>query len=473
MVSLLENRILSLLNKSSEYNKVSTGFLERSFPIEITGVRGGFSSFLISSLNRYTKENSLVIVPTEQDAISLYNDLKLVTDKVQIMPWWGTMLYKGISPGAQVFGRRVECLNKVLNEKKVTTILSLRSFLTNLPDPNYLKPLKETLTVGSDIDLYNIGQVLSTFGYNKVPRVTIHGEFALRGEVLDFYPPGADEAIRVVFEFDEIEEIKYFNPTTQISTDKLKEITITPTKEILWSDERINTLEERLKKIVKGDSSAVIEGLRTYREFRGEELFYPLSFSENFTILDYMESNSPIFYINPESLEARSEVLDKEYLELYTKALASKIVVPSHREVMSTFKELYEKSESKILLPGLKQQYDYTSQVNIDFVCESGRSFFGNVNYLKEELAMYKSNGYRVFIFAESNSQGERISHMLKDFDVKVITEGLIGGKSWAKKKSRVRKSVEDLADMLIKLYATREKAVGFSFPKDDDFQLG
>ncbi|MBN2617895.1 MAG: hypothetical protein JXR64_06225, partial [Spirochaetales bacterium] len=110
MVSLLENKILSLLKKSESYNIATQGFLDRKFPIEITGIRGGFTSFLLTAFNKFTKENSLIVVPSEQDAISIYNDLKLLTDKVQILPWWGTMLYKGISPGSQIFGKRVDCL---------------------------------------------------------------------------------------------------------------------------------------------------------------------------------------------------------------------------------------------------------------------------------------------------------------------------------------------------------------------------
>ncbi len=584
MVSLLENKILSLLNKSNNYNIATQGFIDREFPIEVTGVRGGFEAFLLSSFNRYTKENSIIIVPSEQDAISLYNDLSLMNKDVQIMPWWGTMLYKGISPGSQIFGRRVDCLNKILFNKKITTILSLRSFLTNLPDPEYLKPLNKKLKTGNEIDLYEIDNILSEFGYNKVPRVTIHGEFALRGEVLDFYPPGSNEAVRIVFEFDEIEEIKLFDPVNQISTESVKEIIIHPIKEVTWTDDRIEVLEKNLKNSFDGDISEIIQKLKDFRELRGEELLYPLSFDNKFSILDYLSNDSPIYFMNPESLEARCHNLDKEYLELYTKALATKLIVPAPKDVMSNYNDLYNKCNRKVLFPALKQQFDYNSLVNVDFLCESGRSFFGNVNYLKEELTMYKNSGYSVFIFAESESQGERISHMLKDYNVTVITEGIssgfilpdlkiaviqeneifgrrkrtatavkkvksqiidsfvelnpgdyivhvnhgignfkgikrmtvggnerdyitllyaeeetvfipieqvnlvqkyigqegkapkldqIGGKSWAKKKNKVRKSVEDLADMLIQLYAKREKAVGFSFPADDDFQVG
>lgn len=583
MVSLLENRILSLLNKSESYNKITQGFIDRAFPIEVTGVRGGFTAFLLSAFNRYTKGSTVIVVPGEQEAIALYNDLKLMTDDVQIMPWWGTMLYKGISPGSQVFGQRVDCLNNILLQDKIITIVSLRSFLTKLPDPAYLRPLNKKLSIGDEIDLYEIDKILLEFGYTKVPRVTIHGEFALRGEVLDFYPPGSSEAIRVVFEFDEIEEIKLFDPVNQISTESVKEIIIHPTKEVLWTDERINILEENLKSEYDGDSSEIINKLREFRELRGEELLYPVSFKESYSLLDYLPSDAPVFLLNPESLDAKNFNLQKEYLELYTKALASNLVVPSPERVMSSYQKLYDASSKKVLFPTLKQRYDANTRVEADFVSESGRSFFGNVNYLKEELTMYKQSGYNVFIFAESESQGERIGHMLKDFEVKVINSGIssgfilpdlkiaviqeneifgrrkrsatavkkvksqiidsfvelnpgdyvvhvnhgiglfkgikrmtvggnerdyitllyaeeetvfipieqvnlvqkyigqegkkpkldqIGGKSWAKKKNKVRKSVEDLADMLIQLYAKREKAVGFAFPTDDDFQV-
>lgn len=584
MVTLLQNEILSRLDKDEKYNELLENLLNSRFPLEISGVRGGFLPFVLSSLRKYTKENTLIVVPGEQEALELYNDLKLFTDDVCYFPWWGTMVYKGISAQAKVFGQRVDCLVHMLNTKGSIIIASLRSYLSILPPPDYLAHQKVEVAVGGDLDLETIEAAMVSFGYLKVSRVTVPGEFALRGEVLDYYPPGHDEAVRIVFEFDEVEEIKYFNPVNQVSSQKVKEIAITPVKEVLWQEEELAVLEENLKELdyIK-KPELITEHLSLHKEMRGEEIFFPLAFKETASLNDYISEKSLVCFVSPESLESNYEAVKKEYYELYRTAVRQENQVPAPDRFIHEYQDLYKGVQRKIILPAFKKDFDEKNIYTASFCCDAGRSYFGNINYLKDELTANLSDGYKIYIFAESESQAERLGYMLKDFDLTIISSGIssgftlpdfkitviqeneifgrrkrapssikkvksqaidsfvdlspgdyvvhvnhgigrfkgierikaagnerdyialeyageeisfipieqvnlvqryigqegrapkldiLGGKSWAKKKSRVRKNVEDLADMLIALYAKRNKATGYAFPPDDDFQV-
>ncbi len=142
--------------------------------------------------------------------------------------------------------------------------------------------------------------------------MTIHGEFALRGEVLDIFMPGMDEAVRIVFGFDEIEDIKYFDPQGQHSTGHTEEITIYPNREIIWTDRLIEAAF--MKNLVTEEER---EQLFEFRTIKGEEYIYPHAFDCRQVVTDYAGDNHTLFLVDSELLEQSAGVIEKELKELY------------------------------------------------------------------------------------------------------------------------------------------------------------
>ena len=124
--------------------------------------------------------------------------------------------------------------------------MTQRAFLTPVPPPEYFASLLTTIRKGDTFDSASLAERLASFGYTRVPRVTVHGEFALRGEVFDVFMPGETEAHRIVFEFDTVEQIKAFNPGDQSSVSALESLVLYPAKEVIWDEARIDALKARL-----------------------------------------------------------------------------------------------------------------------------------------------------------------------------------------------------------------------------------
>ncbi len=585
MITLFIKEISDSLKENKKWQSLLQQYCTTSGkPLNLSGPKGPYLAAVLSDLFKYTKDSLLVVTPTERDAEELLSDLQLFNDNIILFPWWGTMLYKGISAQTSIFGKRVKSLIEI-SESKSIIIAPQKAALSYLPPKEYLLSNKMLLKKGDEFDPVKLEELIQGYGYSRVPRVTVNGEFALRGEVLDIFMPGMDEAARIVFDFDEIEEIRFFDPLTQSSTSPSEEIIIYPVKEVLWTDDRIAVLEERLKDISRGkedevDFQPVIETLKINREIRGEELFYPLSFKSPATLIDYISEKSALFLMHNERLESSYEVLSKEYKELYIEALREKLAVPSPDYLLND-NTVFSKPK-QINFHSLKQDKN-KNEILYEMDCEPGRSFFGNISYLKEELDIYKKNRFSCFVFAESDSQAERIKYMLNGYDIHVVPESIssgfsipdskitviqeneifgrrkrvpssvkrvksavidsfielnpedlvvhvnygigrfkgierikaagnerdyisieyagedsifvpieqvnlvqryignegrsarldkIGGKAWDNKKNKVKRSVEDLADMLVKLYARRQNAKGFAFPEDNDFQV-
>ncbi len=575
MITLYQNTIREHFSNNPSYQSVLDDMNSGSYPVNISGIRGNYLAGFIRKIQELGSRNGLVITGNESEAAEMVTDLSVFHDKVRLFPWWGTMVYKGVSPQASVFGNRVNTLFSILEEKDTLYVASLRSLLSYLPPREYLETLRMDLKIGDDFDPVALETKLQEFGYLRVPRVTVAGEFALRGEVLDFFMPGDEDAVRVVFEFDEIEEIKYFDPVSQSSGQKKPQVTIYPTKEVLWDEERISALEDNFS-----TAEAACEALRTTREFRGEELLYPLAFDKSASLLDYFDKDDFVFLVDMESLEAGEKHLVHEYDELYLQARDQGLTAPEPALIHGSLDELLPTHRKRFCIHNLTRDEQGPT---VSFNCDPGHSFFGNINYLKEEMQNYRDRNRKIFIFAESESQSDRIGYMLREYEPVMIPQAIsagfslpddsitviqeneifgrrkqapasvkksksevidsfvelnpgdyvvhvnygiglfrgierikaagnerdyicldyaaddtifvpieqvnliqryigkdsqnprldkIGGKTWDNKKSKVRKSVEDLADRLVKLYAGRQTAQGYTFPKDDDFQI-
>lgn len=567
--SFAQKKILDKIGKSN-------------FPIHLSKVEQPYSAFLISELKNYTRGASIVVMPTEQEAIQFKNDLDLYDQDVYHLPHWGTMIYKGISAQASLFGERMGALIALLESKKDTIIItSLKAITHYLPDPETIKKSLHKIKLGQDFDAKKLESDMAVFGYNRVPRVSLPGEFAMRGEVLDFFPPGEELACRIVFEFDTVEEIRFFDPISQGSTRKAESVIIRPVKELIWDEEKLAVLDDNLQKLEL--EREIVETLLTQGEYRGEELYYSLAFNSKYTIMDYIDPKSVIYWSDYDRIETLEDARIKEYSEIYARAKNEGYDYPQPDEITDTLDNLLVKSQRHIFFRSLRKEGEEELD-KIPLNSQPGRSFFGNMEYFKKELSNLDEAGHKIFIFAAAESQADRIRYILKDCNVEVVPENIssgyalpdslitviqeneifgrrkrqpqsikkaksevidsfidlnpgdyvvhvnygiglfkgvkrmkaagnerdyieieyggeetifipieqvnliqryigqdhdrgpkldkIGGASWEKKKSKVKKKVEDIADRLIKLYAKRQEAQGFSFPPDNDFQV-
>lgn len=578
MLNQFKSSLDRALSGNPDWKSLRNQWSEGRFPLAASGLRGPWSAAILSKLADLTGGPLLVVTSDENEALALTSDLSIFSDAVSHFPWWGTMLYRGVSPQASIFGQRASILAGMASGERRIIVTSLRAALGLLPPPESIRSSLTVLKKGGRIDPVEVEDRLQRHGYMRVPRVSVPGEFALRGEVLDVAPLGESEAIRIVFAWDEVEEIKRFDPMTQVSSGSVDSVTLHPLREVVWEPERVSDLQSRLP---EQGYEEVLEALSTGREWRGEELFYPLAFGESATLQDYLPEKSVTVFLDSERLRIAERNMTREYEELYQGAVENSLAVPKP-DVLTVPLETFILSRNR-RLEAFRLNKEGEEE-GYSLPCEPGRSFFGNITFMKEELESLVNEGFEVFIFAESESQSQRIGYLLRDQDgVKVgpaalsagfllpdtkvlviqeneifgrrkrqhtsvakakstvidsfvdldpgdlvvhINYGIgrflgikrikaagaerdyitleygsdetifipleqvnliqryigqegrqprldrIGGPSWEKKKAKVKKSVADLADRLVKLYARRQTAQGYSFPADDDFQI-
>jgi len=574
MITLFQNKLNKRLDTYNPFIELLRNFRQKEFSLTVEGTEGFFFALVVERLFRYSKSPFLIVTPTEQEAETLVRDLSMFTDRAYQFPWWSSVPYGAKQTQLNIAGKRMAQLVQMISGEPFIAVSSLRSFLTPLPPPEFIRSKLLTLEVGQEFDPVKLTETLQSYRYLRVPKVTVAGEFALRGEVLDLFLPGNEQAIRIVFEWDQIEEIRSFDPLSQSSTGKLKEVTLYPVSEVVWDEDSKSKLKELLPK-----AESLHDQLESENQCNDEVYFFPATFEKPAAISDYLDSHATQFLLYDDRLANGCDSLQKEYSGLFREAKIKRRPALRPEYLIHRFENLEAAHQRTIHVPVLRD----TQKKRIRFSYEGPRSFFGNISYLKSELESLVENGYDITICAETESQAQKIEHLLRELDVAVIASPIssgfsipefkmmvvqeneifgrrrrppasvkkaktavidtfvelnpgdfvvhvnygigkfkgvdrikaagterdyiqleyageetvfipieqvnliqryigqegraprldtLGGKSWERRKDRVKKSVEDLAEHLISLYAKRRSAIGLAFPADTDWQI-
>ncbi|MDR1301583.1 MAG: transcription-repair coupling factor [Treponema sp.] len=397
--------LLSQVTASQSIRQVVSAFKQGRFPLEIEAVEGSLAAILLSLLSETSAAPFLVVVPTETDAAKLAADLQSLGTSALVFPWWGALPYQDLSPHAAVFGERIRVLSLLVAGEDALepcrmVITSQRGFLSPVPSPEYLRSLLILLKRGDTLDTSLLAARLVSYGYTRVSKVQVQGEFALRGEVLDILMGGDETACRILFNFNQIESIKCFDPLTQTSKISLTHVLLRP----FSINEGRAPAQPTPDKQKNGPLSAVAPGTeealtRTHTATKGQ--------------LEMYFEGGAVCFVDRERLENAQESLERECRSLYAKVCRERDV-PKPEEILFNFKELFQSSPRRFSFMSMKGGGE-PGALRLSLAGEPPRSFFGNVNYLKEEFAALAQEGWKILVAAESDVQATRIQELLKD----------------------------------------------------------
>lgn len=472
MKSLLYSSFSPLLKAYRPYKELFAAMQKNMYPLHLYGVHGGLLSMIFAKTRERLNAPLLIVLPTEKEAEALSDDLERFGLNTAILPWWGTVPYRTVPANSPMFGRRLRVLDGILDGSIDVVFCGLRSFLSPLPPPGYLRAGYIEVSRGMSFDPGEFARALEKLGYMRVQRVSVPGEFALRGEVCDVYMAGDENPVRIVFGWDEIEQIRRFDAGSQSSIDELKQISIRPSSEIVWDEERIAVLSSRLEQLpeLRHQREEIIDQWIIPRK-EGHERFFPLAFpeEEQASILDYLGEKSIGFIAEYERCYSAEESLHREYGGMYRKLRHSE-PLPRPERLLFELETLENEIHRPVRMPLLKSAHPeqhVSGQVGseeenpllqevppidrsrraelqpaasqIQFDSAGARSFFGNISFFKEELENMLQAGYSIYLLADSDVQRSRLEHLLKDYDITILAESISSGFS-----------IQDLSVMVI-----------------------
>ncbi len=215
-------------------------FLSDFFKIEngltISGLTKELNIFYVLNLFNNQDRSVLVLANSLYEANSYYDHLKSYVDDVYLFPMddFLTSVAVAISPDLKI--KRLETLDNIRSNKKCIVITNLMGFLRYLPNKKNKYNLEFNIDKNSSIKRKDILDLLDKYGYIKESIVTNTGEYAVRGFVIDLFILDEDHPVRIEFFGDDVDSIRYFDESTQLSIKELDSIKVKPYTEIVSDD---------------------------------------------------------------------------------------------------------------------------------------------------------------------------------------------------------------------------------------------
>ena len=228
-----------------------------------------------------------------------------------------TLPWDSFSPHQDIISERLRVLRALTAPERGVLIAAVPALLQRLPPRAYVEQNSLQLAVGDILERDDIIERLTAAGYARVPQVGEHGEFAVRGSLIDVFPMGTDTPLRIDFFGNEIESLRRFAPETQRSAERIERLDILPAREIPLDAAAIKRFRGRYRERFEGQPARS----RVYREVSdgiahgGIEYYLPLFFQATAKLLDYLPAACPVLY--PDGLDTLLDQATDEIHERY------------------------------------------------------------------------------------------------------------------------------------------------------------
>ena len=232
-----------------------------------------------------------VIAPSAAAADRIERELQFFGGApVRRFPGYETLPYEPISPPQDLLADRLLCLYQLGRGERLTLVVEAGALLDRLPPREFVVSRSLQLKVGDQLEHGAMIRTLTEHGYLRFEQVAGPGEFAVRGAVLDVFPTGGVQPVRIDLFDDEIESLRMFDPQTQLSSGKTDALRILPAREFPFDDAAIKAFRERFREHFPVDPTRC-PVYRTISEAQlpaGIEYYLPLFFASTVTLLEYL-----------------------------------------------------------------------------------------------------------------------------------------------------------------------------------------
>ena len=247
-----------------------------------------------------TEHNGMLLVITEDTAsaermLAETADILGSDGNLLCFPGYETLPYDSFAPRQDVISERAEALYFMRTSKKGAVFAAADTVLQRLPPPEFIVKSSFIIKKGEERDPEELRRFLSDSGYLAVETVMEHGEFSMRGSILDVFPMGAMHPCRIDFFDTEVDSIRFFDPETQRSDKKsLDGIRILPAREYPTEKDDIERFRIEYRRLFGAslDEGSVYKAVSEGSFPGGIEYYLPLFFEKTFSVFDYLPEGS-------------------------------------------------------------------------------------------------------------------------------------------------------------------------------------
>ncbi len=260
---------------------------------------GAALSLAIAEAASAARRFTLLLTADSQSAERLQEELSFFAPSLPVLhfPDWETLPYDLFSPHQDIISQRIAALYRLPELKHGILVVPITTALHRLAPKRFLLGSSLVMQVGQRLDVKQMRGNLEAAGYRCVDTVYEHGEFAVRGALIDLFPMGSSQPYRIDLFDDEIETLRTFDPETQRSIDKVESIKLLPAREFPLEKKAVTDFRGRFRERFDVDfrRCPIYQDLSTGITPAGIEYYLPLFFEETATLFDYLPQDTQVF----------------------------------------------------------------------------------------------------------------------------------------------------------------------------------
>jgi len=366
----------------------------------------------------------LVAVPTTAEAERLAHDLTtfLGEEAVELFPAWETLPFERVSPGIETMGRRLRTIWRLrhapADRMPLVVVAPVRALVQRLgPHVEDVAPL--VIRRGEVRDQVELVTWLGSSGYRRESQVEHRGEFAVRGSIVDLFPPTADAPVRIDLWGDEIDRLTTFSVSDQRSVADLALVEAFPCRELLPTEE----VRTRADALVAAEpwGREQWERLAEGQIFDGMESWLPWLTTDERTVVDILPGDAQVILSEPRRLRDRAADLLAEEADLAS-TLARTWEVGEGREFPALhvgFEELFKSSSLPVWT-----MTTVPDGPDVATVAATGwNPVVGGGEALTFQLRQLLDDGYRIVVAADTEASGHRLAALLREHGLELPVE--------------------------------------------------
>ena len=413
--------------------------------INLSGAPDGFDANILSNFIT-EKQKSIIFVARDDKRLDLMRkSLWFFSPNIPILdfPSWDCLPYDRVSPNADVSSARMATLAALSSgfEAPLVLLTTLNAITQYIPNRTIVSNNSFVAIVGRTINVKELRAYFSKMGFVQTPTVTEPGDYAIRGGIIDVFPPGESGPVRMDLFGDELESARRFDPVTQRTVENLDRIEFAPVSEVILDDVSINRFRNNYRKEFgsAGLDDPLYEAVSAGRKHQGYEHWAPYFHDGMETIFDHLP-NAVIFMdenierihtsrwdgIN-DQYEARLEALNsKNRLETVYKPIKPELFYVSPDDLFDLLNNREQRKFIVLPQPTGPNSLDMRARIGRNFAPERQNEELG----LFEEFAKHiieKRKTTSVIIASMSLGARERLYGLLQDQGL----SGMVNIKTW------------------------------------------
>jgi transcription-repair coupling factor (superfamily II helicase) len=414
------------------------------------GVPGGAEALALAELTKAGRD-VLFVAPDDRVMAQTAAALGFFAPEISCyqFPAWDCLPYDRVSPNPGLVGRRLECLGRLARTDGKggrIVLATVAGALQRVPPPAVLADTTVELAIGVSIDPSELIRALDHAGYRRAETVMEPGEFAMRGGIVDVFPPAAEMPLRLDFFGDELESMRHFDPSTQRSLTDItppETLVLGPVSEITLDADAISRFRSGYRAMfgASGTDDPLYEAVSAGERMIGMEHWLPLFHAELVTLFDYLPDAMVVLDNDAEGAgEARLELI-QEYFQARVDVVDktgddASVYRPVSPTTLFLDKDDWETLQSEratvVLSPfsspaGTPSSHDMGGTRGRDFADVRVRPDANVYDAVAKHLSTLMADGLKPLVAAFSEGSADRLKGLLAEYGVgglQVVVDG-------------------------------------------------